>query len=122
MAYLPEDLRCAVEASLFAAVYVEYMGKPEECREMECARSLAAWMAEQPNGTEELLAYQKLSPEIVKAIRAMPGYEVALDMLHVTYAAPCVEAVEEGRMEDAFAIYRRMMEAMKAQWLPDNNG
>ena len=52
MAYLPEGLRCAVEASLFAAVYVEYMGKPEECREMECARSLAAWMAEQPNGTE----------------------------------------------------------------------
>ena len=61
MAYLPEDLRCAVEASLFAAVYVEYMGKPEECREMECARSLAAWMAEQPNGTEELLAYTKCS-------------------------------------------------------------
>ena len=119
MAYLPEGLRCAVKASLFAAVYVEYMGKPEECREMECARSLAAWMAEQPNGTEELLAYQKLSPEIVKAIRAMPGYEVALDMLHVTYAAPCVEAVEEGRMTDAFAVYRRMMEAVTAQWLPD---
>ena len=44
MAYLPEDLRCAVEASLFAAVYVEHMGQPEECREMDCARSLAAWM------------------------------------------------------------------------------
>ena len=121
MAYLPEDLRCAVEASLFAAVYVEYMGKPEECREMECARSLASWVAEQPNGTEELLAYCQQSPEIVGAIRATPGYEAALDMLHVTYAAPCVEAVEEGRMEDAFAIYQRMMEVMKAQWLPDNN-
>ncbi|MGN0764466.1 MAG: hypothetical protein ACI4MK_13800 [Aristaeellaceae bacterium] len=121
MAYLPEDLRCAVEASLFAAVYVEYLGKPEECREMECARSLAAWMAEQPNGREELLAYQRLSPEIVQAIRDMPGYEAALDMLHVTYAAPCMEAVAEGRMADAFAIYRRMMEAMTAQWLPYNN-
>ena len=121
MAYLPEDLRCAVEASLFAAVYVEYMGKPEECREMECARILAAWMAGQPGGTEELMAYRQQSPEIVGTIRATPGYEVALDMLHVTYAAPCVEAVEEGRMTDAFAIYRRMMEAMTAQWLPNKN-
>ena len=121
MAYLSEDLRCAVEASLFAAVYVEYMGQPEECREMDCARSLAAWMAEQPGGTEELLAYRQQSPEIVRAIRAMPGYEAVLDMLHVTYAAPCVAAVEAGRMGEAFAIYRRMMEAMTAQWLPDSN-
>ena len=121
MGYLPDNLRCAVEASLFAAVYVEYMGKPEECREMECARSLAAWMAGQPNGTEELLAYRQQSPEIIGAIRATPGYEAALDMLHVTYAAPCVEAVSEGRMEDAFAVYRRMMADMKARWLPAGN-
>ena len=121
MVYLPDDLRCAVEASLFAAVYVEYMGKPEECREMECARILAAWMAGQPGGTEELMAYRQQSPEIVGTIRATPGYEAVLDMLHATYAAPCVSAVSEGRMEDAFAIYQRMMEDMKARLLPDCN-
>ena len=121
MVYLPDDLRCAVEASLFAAVYVEHLGQPEECREMECARCLAAWMAGQPGGTEELLVYRQLSPELVGAIRAKPGYEAVLDMLHVTYAAPCVDAVEEGRVEDAFVIYRRMMEAMTTQWLPGNN-
>ena len=121
MGYLPDCLRCAVEGSLFAAVYVEYLGKPEECMEMECARSLAAWMANQPGGTEELLDYRQLAPEIMRAVRSTPGYEAALDMLHVTYAAPCVQAVNEGRMMDAFTIYRRMMEDMKAQWLPNNH-
>ena len=88
---------------------------------MECVRSLAAWMAEQPEGEAELLAYCRLSPAIVTTVRATPGYEAVLDMLHVTYTAPCVQAVDQGRMEDAFMIYRRMMADMKAQWLRENN-
>ncbi|MGN1021565.1 MAG: hypothetical protein ACI4O7_14475 [Aristaeellaceae bacterium] len=121
MAYLPDRFRCAAEASMFAAVYVEYMGMPEECREMECARCLAAWIADQPDGEEELQEYCRLSPAIVRAVRSTEGYEAVLDMLHVTYASPCIRAVDDGRMEDAFSIYRRMMSDMKAQWLQGSN-
>ena len=121
MALLPDNFHCEAEDSLFAAVYVEYLGKPEECEEIAYARRLAAWVAQQPGGAEVLREFCTLSPMMMRSVRSIPCYEAVLDMLHVTYAAPCVAAVSEGRMEDAFAIYQRMMEAMKAQWLPENN-
>ena len=119
MDLLPDIFRCNAEESLFTAVYVEYLGKPEECGEIACARSLAAWVAQQPGGAEALQEFCLLSPVIMRSVRSQPCYEAMLDMLHVTYVAPCVQAAAEGRMKEAFDIYRQMMADLKDQWLPE---
>lgn len=93
---------------------VEHKGLPDDCRELTAMRKCRdGWLADQPGGKEVIEEYYRIAPTIVERIKARVDAEDILENLYQAYILVCVEAVEAGDMDKAYARYTEMVNKLR---------
>lgn len=87
---------------------VKLMGKADDCDELTTLRAFRdTWLKE--NHPEDIQAYYDTAPVILDSISKLPTAEEILKEVYSCYILPAVQAVKEGKNEEAYIIYRSMV-------------
>lgn len=89
----------------------EYMGKSDDCIELQTLRKFRdEWLAFQSGGQELIERYYVIAPGIVEKIKASPFYEYYCESLWKEYLSPCLEMISLGDYEACKNHYIDMVE------------
>jgi tetratricopeptide (TPR) repeat protein len=92
--------------------------KPDDCYELSRFRQLRdGWLAEQPDGSALIEQYYSSAPGIVAAIDRSPAPDAVYRRIWDAWLAPCLCALETGRLEDCKQQYINMVETLGAEYL-----
>lgn len=97
---------------------VETKGLPDDCYELMTLRKFRdGWLREQKDGEADIAAYYSSAPAIVEAIKKRPDSMTVFDMIYVELVRPCVDWIEQGKLEEARQHYRAFTLKLKEQYL-----
>ena len=86
----------------------EALGLDDDCMELSTLRSFRDnWLANQPDGKEEIEKYYQIAPPIVQNIRMHSNCTQIFRSIYDELVVPCVHLIEDGRYEDAHILYRK---------------
>lgn len=93
----------------------EYMGKADNCAELQTMRKFRdEWLAFQPGGQELIERYYEIAPGIVKRLKASPLYAYYCKCLWDEYLSVCLEMISRGEYEECRKHYTEMVERYSA--------
>lgn len=93
----------------------EYMGKADDCTELQTMRFFRdEWLAFQPGGQELIERYYEIAPGIVKRLKASPFYAHYCECLWDEYLSVCLEMISRGEYEECRKHYTEMVERYSA--------
>ena len=96
---------------------VEYRGLPDDCVELTTLRSFRdSYLVSQENGKEEINEYYETAPQIVRAINASGDAGRVYTELYDSVILPCVELIKNGRQQEAYEMYKKMVEDMRSTY------
>lgn len=75
------------------------------------------WLVHQPNGKEDIQAYYRTAPEIVRTIKNRDDADTILEGIYQTYLKPCFDLLTQGEYEKCRAIYTAMVKACEKAYL-----
>ncbi|MBQ9082167.1 MAG: zinc-ribbon domain containing protein [Clostridia bacterium] len=93
----------------------EYMGKPDNCAELQTLRRFRdEWLAFQPGGQALIERYYEIAPGIVRRLKSSPLYAYYCEALWQEYLRPCLDMIDRGEPEACQAHYTAMVERFDA--------
>lgn len=110
--------KCFISSAVCSA-----MNKPDDCIELETLR----WYRDQvlrelPGGLQAIREYEVLAPKIVAAIECQADANLHYDHICHTLVTSALIAIESGRYQDAFVLYRKgVLDLAEAFGLKLNN-
>lgn len=97
---------------------VEAKGLPDDCYELMTLRKFRdGWLREQKDGEADIAAYYSTAPAIVDAIKKRPDSMTVFDMIYAELVRPCVDWIEQGKLEEARRHYQAFTLKLKEQYL-----
>jgi tetratricopeptide (TPR) repeat protein len=91
--------------------------KPDDCYELSRFRRFRdGWLTQQPEGPALIERYYRTAPGIVAAIDRSPAPDAVYRRIWDAHLAPCLLAIENGRLEDCKRRYISMVETLGAEW------
>lgn len=98
----------------------EFYGLPDDCAELTTLRSFRdGYMMRMPNGEAEIAEYYSVAPRICCAIDSQSEecrkYEY--EDIYRNTIIPCVKHIREGRNEEAYFLYKDMVQKLKCKYL-----
>jgi hypothetical protein len=92
--------------------------KPDDCYELSLFRRFRdGWLTGQPEGPALIERYYRTAPAIVAAIDRSPDRDAVYRRIWDAYLAPCLCAIENGRLEDCKQQYIGMVETLGEEYL-----
>lgn len=91
--------------------------KPEDCYELELLRGYRDNYLFRNGKAALVKEYYNIAPTIVRRIEKSPDAEEKYFYLWERYLKPCIKAIEDGELEACGAVYTRMVEELKQQYL-----
>lgn len=96
----------------------EARGLPDDCYELTTLRAFRdGYMKTLPQGQADICQYYHTAPAIVAKIRTLPNAKEVFDRIYTDLVLPCVELIENGKNEDAYAKYRGYVNMLQEQYL-----
>ena len=91
---------------------------PDDCRELTVLRTFRdEYLAKKPKGYEEIEEYYKTAPKIVKMINSKSNKEKIYEKLYDDVIEPCVELIENGKNEEAYVRYKKMVKDLEKTYM-----
>jgi hypothetical protein len=95
----------------------ETMDKADDCYELTAFRNFRdSYMLENVARKAMVEEYYQVAPVIVTAINANPDAEARYQEIWARYLQPCLQAIEEKRLEDCAKQYSKMVSELKKQY------
>ena len=86
---------------------VEARSLPDDCDELMTLREFRdGYMKEQPEGESDIKTYYRVAPKIVEAINAREDSKQIYNDLYENMIVPCVEMIKNGKLEEAYSLYK----------------
>ena len=97
---------------------IEARGLSDDCHELTVLRAFRdGYMRTTPTGTSDICEYYHTAPAIVEKIKTLPNAAEIFDQIYSELVLPCVQLIEVGSNEDAYAKYKNYTKALQAQYL-----
>ena len=97
---------------------VDVKSLPDDCRELTVLRTFRdEYLAKKPKGYEEIEEYYKTAPKIVKMINSKSNKENIYEKLYDDVIEPCVELIENGKNEEAYVRYKKMVKDLEKTYM-----
>lgn len=97
---------------------VEAKGLPDDCHELTVLRSFRdGYMRATSAGVADICEYYHIAPAIVEKIKALPNAKEIFDRIYLELVLPCVEMIESGKNEEAYAAYKNYTRKLQAQYI-----
>ena len=97
----------------------EHSGKPDDCYELQTLRAFRdGYLASSENGEELISEYYSIAPGIVTCIDVCGEGDTVYPMIREKYINPCIEDIENGRMESCRSRYITMVNELRNRYLP----
>lgn len=85
----------------------EARGLSDDCEELTILRRYRDdYLKNRPGGAEEIRQYYAVAPQIVCRVKAQENAGEIWDRIYKEMIRPCVEQIGQGRMEEAFKLYK----------------
>jgi len=86
---------------------VEARQLPDDCVELETLRRFRdTYVVSLPSGNGDLREYYTIAPKLVTAIRDDLNPLFHFGKIYDTVVSPCVRLIEEGRLSEAYLLYK----------------
>lgn len=97
---------------------VEAKGLADNCRELTVLRAFRdGYMRTTSTGAADICEYYHTAPVIVEKIKALPNAKEIFDRIYSELVLPCVEMIESGKHEEAYAAYKNYTRKLQAQYI-----
>lgn len=97
---------------------VEAKGLPDDCHELTVLRSFRdGYLRTTATGGADICEYYHTAPAIVEKIHALPNAKDIFDQIYLELVLPCVEMIESGKNEEAYATYKNYTRKLQAQYI-----
>ena len=84
-------------------------GLADDCYELETLRKYRdTWLRKTEEGEKLVRKYYEIAPKIVSAINERTDSKAVYEMIYNRMVKPCVELIEQNKMEETLALYQRM--------------
>lgn len=91
---------------------------PDDCRELTVLREFRdGFMSQQSDGEADIQEYYKTAPKIVESINCQCNKDEIYEKLYDTVIVPCVELIENGRNDEAYDKYKRMVQELEKKYM-----
>lgn len=96
---------------------VDALGKPDDCYELTTLRRFRdEWLANQAGGKKDIARYYSFAPSVVAQMDKQPNRIQLYTAIYNELVMPCVKLIEEGRMNEAWDLYRSYSEDLFAEY------
>lgn len=107
LAAIGELLTAVASLCFITTATVTVMGKADDCDELQTLRKFRdTWLKD--NHPEEIKIYYDTAPAIVDRINGLKGARHIYTDFYISYIVPAVEAIKEGKNEEAYKIYTEL--------------
>lgn len=97
---------------------VDIKNLSDDCRELTVLRAFRdKYLANRPEGAKEIEEYYKTAPKIVEMINSKGNKEEIYEKLYDSVIEPCVELIENGKNEDAYIRYKKMVKDLEKTYM-----
>ena len=95
----------------------ETLGKPDDCYELMLLRDYRdTYLAARPDGDALIQEYYDVAPSIVKHINQQENAQEIYSSICADYLNPCIQMIEEERMEECCALYQDMVYTLRDKY------
>ncbi len=96
----------------------EFMEKPDDCYELTLFRNFRDTYMQATEDRQALVKeYYQVAPAIVAIINAQPSRDIIYTSIWRKYLQPCLEDIEQNRLEDCEKHYVNMINKLKKDYL-----
>ena len=96
---------------------VKAMGMEDDCYELETLRNYRdTWLKETEAGQVLVCQYYEIATKIVTAIDEKDNAKEIYAMIYTEMVKPCVELIEQGKMEEALEVYKSITLKLKVAY------
>ena len=101
------DTKKSNDGCYLTTACVESRGLLDDCGELETLRTFRdTYLANRPNGKEEIAAYYRMAPGIVSAINALENRETIWNQVYAELVEPCVALIHDRQEDSAYRLYK----------------
>ncbi len=94
------------------------LGKGDNCYELNTFRKFRdEWLLKQPGGEKLVEEYYTIAPLIVESINSLPEKHKIFTTIWRKYLKECLKLIENGKYEEAKALYLTMVTDLKGRFL-----
>ncbi len=95
----------------------ETFGRTDDCYELTLLRDYRdTYLASVPDGEKMIQEYYDVAPSIVKHINQKEDSKDIYRSIWSEYLKPCIDMIEEGRMEECRIHYQEMVETLRGKY------
>lgn len=99
----------------------DYLGKPDDCHELETLRNYRdTWLRNQLYGQELISEYYNKAPLLVSLLKASEYYEQYCTVLWDRYIQPCLQMIDNSEFEQCQKLYQSMVEFLEEELCVSN--
>ena len=90
----------------------------DNCRKLTVLRAFRdGYMKTTASGAADICEYYHTAPAIVEKIKALPNAKEIFDRIYSELVLPCVDMIESGKNEEAYAAYKNYTRKLQDQYI-----
>ena len=97
---------------------VDARSLPDDCHELTSMRALRdKYIRTLPEGDAVISDYYRYAPEIVQKINQSSDSKTILEKIYTDMILPCVKLFDAQKYHEAYILYKKYAESLKAEYL-----